>query len=125
MYTSYEKSVITGLAHMFADLRDELEAIIERLVDLYPPTRDNYYHPNMRGSWSIKAVLPTVAPEMDYANLDGIHEGTEASANYLEAISSETSAVRKEEIRRNLLNYCGHDTKAMVKLVEHLASATD
>ena len=32
------------------------------MVDLLPIYRNHYYHRDMRGSWSIKAVLPTVAP---------------------------------------------------------------
>lgn len=35
----------------------------------------HYYHPDMLGSWSVKAVLPTIAPELDYASLTGIREG--------------------------------------------------
>lgn len=117
MYTTYERDVIAGLAVMFPDLAGALQAIIARLVDLYPVTKSNYYHPDMLGSWSIKAVLPTIAPEMDYSRLEGIQEGTAASAAYLEAIKPSTSLQRKEEIRRDLLKYCKHDTEAMVRLV--------
>jgi hypothetical protein len=72
----------------------------------------------MLGSWSIKAVLPTIAPDMDYARLEGIQEGNAASAAYLEAIDPQTTTERKEEIREELLKYCKHDTKAMVRLVQ-------
>ena len=121
MYTSYERGVIEGLATMFPDLADALHDIVNRLVDLHPVTRANYYHPDMLGSWSIKAVLPTIAPDMDYAQLEGIQEGMGASAAYLEAIDPSTGDERKEEIRRELLMYCKHDTKAMVQLVEFFA----
>jgi len=121
MYTSYERGVIEGLAGMFPDLAGPLRAIIDRLVDLHPVTKINYYHPDMLGSWSIKAVLPTIAPEMDYAQLEGIQEGTGASLAYLEAIDPETGAKRKEVTRKNLLKYCKHDTEAMVKLVHFFA----
>jgi len=121
MYTSYERGVIEGLAGMFPDLAGPLRDIIDRLVDLHPVTRINYYHPDMLGSWSIKAVLPTIAPEMDYAQLEGIQEGTGASLAYLEAIDPKTSEERKEVIRKNLLKYCKHDTEAMVKLVHFFA----
>ena len=120
-YTSYERGVIEGLAAMFTDLAEPLRAIAGRLVDLHPVTRQNYYHPEMLGSWSIKAVLPTIAPEMDYATLEGIQEGTEASAAYLEAIHPGTAPERKEALRDALLKYCRHDTEAMVRLVEFFA----
>jgi hypothetical protein len=119
MYTTFERGVIQRLAGMFPDLAGSLQAIDARLVDLHPVTRDNYYHPDMLGSWSIKAVLPTIAPDMDYAQLEGIREGTQASAAYLEAIDPGTSTQRREEIRKNLLKYCKHDTEAMVRLVEY------
>jgi len=121
VYTTFERSVIQGLEALFPDLAVALQAISKRLEDLHPVTLDNYYHPDMLGSWSIKAVLPTIAPEMGYAELEGIQEGTEASAAYLEAIGSETSAQKKEEIRRELLRYCKHDTEAMVRLLHFFA----
>ena len=123
MYTSYERGVILGLAERFPDLAPALDSIVARLVDLHPVTRANYYHPDMLGSWSIKAVLPTIAPDMDYAGLEGIHEGTAASAAYLEAIDPQTGAERREEIRRQLLTYCRHDTEAMVRLVQFFAQS--
>ena len=122
MYTSYEKGVIGNLADMFPDIAGELQAIINRLVDLHPVTKANYYHPDMLGSWSIKAVLPTIAPEMDYELLEGINVGTEASSAYLEAINPETSEKRREEIRVDMLRYCKHDTAAMLKLVQFFAT---
>ena len=123
MYTSYERGVIGGLATMYADLAPQLEAIMDRLVDLHPVARANYYHPDMLGSWSIKAVLPTIAPDMDYAALQGIQEGTEASAAYLEAIAPATSPQRKQALRHELLTYCRHDTEAMVRLMQFFAGA--
>ena len=121
MYTAYERSVIRSLAAMFPDLAGALEAIDLRLVDLHPVTRQNYYHPDMLGSWSIKAVLPTIAPDMDYAALAGIQEGTEASTAYLEAIDPDTAPERRAELRRDLLDYCRHDTEALVRLVHFFA----
>jgi len=123
MYTDYERRVIEGLAARFPDLAGPLKEIAHRLVDLYPVTRTNYYHPDMLGSWSIKSVLPTIAPEMDYALLDDIHEGTAASAAYFEAIGPQTGAGRKEEIRHTLLTYCKHDTEAMLRLVKFFEMA--
>jgi len=117
MYTGYERGVIEGLAASLPDLADALLAIVARLVDLHPVTRANYYHPDMLGSWSIKAVLPTIAPELDYAALEGVHEGTGAASAYLEAIHPETSPARRQELREQLLRYCRHDTEAMLRLV--------
>jgi len=70
----------------------------------------------MRGSWSIKAVLPTVAPELAYDDLD-ICGGTEAQSAYMEAIHPDTPSHRRDELRTQLLAYCERDTYAMMRLM--------
>ena len=37
----------------------------------------------MKGSWSIKKVLPAIAPELNYADLD-IQDGLQAQKIYLD-----------------------------------------
>jgi len=121
MYTSFERTCLATLAAFCPDLADRLNAVSERLVDLHPIAKRSYYHPAMKGSWSIKALLPTIAPEMDYALLEGIQEGGAAQTAYLEATDPKTSAGRKHELREQLLRYCGHDTLAMVRVAAFLA----
>jgi hypothetical protein len=120
MYTAYEKRVINGLIERFPDLQRPLAAMVERLVDLAPVARQFYYHPDMHGSWSLKHVLPTIAPDMQYQNLSGIQEGTGASEGYLEAIDRDTTGERKAELKEQLLRYCRFDTEALVRLVQYL-----
>ena len=122
MYTTYERTVINNLIDRFPDLTIALSAIVERLVDLAPPTQQNYYHPDMAGSWSLKAVLPTITTEISYEKLEGIQEGTGASAGYLEAIDPNTPDERKAELSEQLLRYCKFDTEAMVLLLRLLRS---
>jgi hypothetical protein len=122
MYTAYEKRVIDGLIDRFPDLQQPLLAIRDRLVDLAPVTRQCYYHPEMRGSWSLKDVMPTIDADLSYNKLQGIREGTAASEGYLEAIDPATSPERKAELKQQLLRYCSFDTEAMVRLVQFLGS---
>jgi hypothetical protein len=75
----------------------------------------------MLGSWSIKAVLPTIAPDMDYEMLAGVKEGTEASNAYLGAIGPDGDPEETGRVRRELLDYCRFDTLAMVRLVEYFS----
>jgi hypothetical protein len=124
MYTNYEEGVIRGLSEMFPDLAKDLQKIINRLFDLFPVVKDHYYHPDMLGSWSIKAVLPTINPAMDYGKLEGIQEGTAASNGFLEAIDPETDMVRKLELEEQLLRYCRFDTEAMVEIVRFFTSSS-
>ena len=63
---SFERKRLEELASAFPEYEATLLSLMERIVDLLGIARDYYYHPDMRGSWSIKAVLPTIAPELDY-----------------------------------------------------------
>jgi predicted RecB family nuclease len=120
MYTPYERTVINGLIRLFPDLEEPLKAITGRLYDLHPVTKHNYYHPDMHGSWSIKAVLPTVAPELRHDDLDIVSNGAMAEPVFLESINKETTTERSEELREALLRYCKLDTEAMVRLAHYL-----
>lgn len=117
---AFEKSRIGELAEAFRDARSALLAINDRVFDLLPVTRNHYYHPNQRGSWSIKHVLPCIAPELSYDLLDGISEGGAAMNGYLEATSPGIDPARKVIIEQQLLKYCGRDTEALVRLWEYL-----
>ncbi|MFQ5636219.1 MAG: DUF2779 domain-containing protein, partial [Gammaproteobacteria bacterium] len=121
VYTSYEQSVINRMARRFPDLGRPLEAIVDRLFDLYPLTRAHYYHPDMHGSWSIKKVLPTIAPELDYQSVGEITEGGAADTAFRHLLDDELPDQRRTEIRQALLDYCKLDTLAMVKLAAFLA----
>ncbi|MFO1517571.1 MAG: DUF2779 domain-containing protein [Lysobacterales bacterium] len=112
---SFEATRLRELADRFPRKAEALQAVIARMVDLLPIYRNHYYHRDMRGSWSIKAVLPTVAPELDYGDL-AIGDGGAAQAAYKEAIHPDTSEVRREELKTQLLAYCERDTLAMVRL---------
>jgi hypothetical protein len=113
--------VLRTLIELFPDLDSPLRAIISRLFDLYPVVKANYYHPRMLGSWSIKAVVPTMDSAMDYARLDGIREGTAAADGFIEAIDESTSPQRKDELERQLRRYCRFDTEAMALIVRFLS----
>ena len=75
-----------------------------------------YYHPSQQGSWSIKAVLPALCPELSYESLEGVQDGTMAMEAYLEAIASGTTPDRREQLRQQLLAYCELDTKGLLHL---------
>ena len=116
----FERRVIKALAADFADLAPELMAIHDRIVDLLPVVRDGFYHPQQQGSWSIKAVLPVLVPELDYGTLDRVHNGTDAQLAWLEGVD-EKDDEQRERIGRQLTEYCRLDTLAMVRIIEELA----
>lgn len=121
----FEGARISELAERFKKLSPSLLAIKERLVDLHPITKANYYHPSQQGSWSIKAVLPAIAPDLNYEALEGVQNGGMAMEAYLEAIHPDTTSERKAAIKQQLLAYCGLDTFAMVRLWQFLAGRKD
>ncbi|MCL2123294.1 MAG: DUF2779 domain-containing protein [Desulfovibrionaceae bacterium] len=119
----FEKSILHATAAAFPDLAGELHAIAARLFDLLPLARKHYYHPEMRGSWSLKSVLPTVAPELSYAELSVSH-GEEAQSAFLEMLAMEKGSADRGTLRRCLLEYCERDTYALVVLTRFFAGKT-
>ena len=118
----FEKMVIKNLACLYPDLRDHLMNIHDHMQDLMIPFKNrDYYSKNMDGSFSIKYVLPALFPNdpsLDYHNLDGVHNGSEAMNTYT---NLEEKTLQEQEIIRNqLLKYCELDTYAMVKIWEKL-----
>ena len=85
---------------------------------MIPFQKKYYYAPEMKGSYSIKAVLPALIPELSYDDLE-INEGGLASIAY-ESLQSETDLMFIVEIRQQLLEYCKLDTLAMVRILEKL-----
>jgi hypothetical protein len=122
----FEKGVIRKLANMFGEFTYELMAIHDNIKDLMIPfQKKNYYVPSMKGSYSIKHVLPSLVPEMAkaYKELDGVQNGGDAMQTYARLAFMED----KEEVKRlrnSLLEYCKLDTLAMVKILDKLKECT-
>ncbi len=121
-FQAFEKGRIAELAALFPDLAPALLAINERVFDLLPLAKAHYYHPVMQGSWSIKAVLPTIAPELDYTQLAVGHGGAAQDA-YREIVHPDTPSAAKQALTQGLRDYCALDTMAMVRLAWFLAGA--
>jgi hypothetical protein len=119
VYSSYEKSVLNQLALLFPRYESPLAELACRLFDLLPVIRDHCYHPDFRGSFSIKYVLPALVPDMSYASLE-IQDGSAASFVFAQMIDPRTAAPQRGQIRQALLDYCGQDTLAMVRLFQTL-----
>jgi hypothetical protein len=112
----FEAARIRELAERLPHLAQSLKEINKRVVDLLPVARARYYHPSQQGSWSIKAVLPTVAPDLRYEDLPGVQDGGLAMDAFSEAVQPATSESRRQEIRNQLLAYCRLDTLGIVRL---------
>ena len=121
----FEKGKIKDLAELYPDLREHLLNIRSNIKDIMIPFQKRwYYTKEMYGSYSIKAVLPALFPDdpsLNYHNLEGVHNGGEASDTFLAMQKMDSKTL--EEWREHLLRYCELDTFVMVKVLEKLKEA--
>lgn len=119
---AFECTRLKELAEEFPDLAEHLLSIRDNIVDLLVPFQSGcYYNRAMGGSFSIKSVLPAIYPddpELDYHNLEGVHNGGEAMAIFPKI--KDMPPDERAKARRELLKYCELDTYAMVKVWEEL-----
>jgi hypothetical protein len=89
------------------------------MVDLMAPFRAKHiYHCQFNGSYSIKAVLPALVPELSYDDLE-IKDGGLAADSWLR-MRSGVSQEEAKKIRADLLAYCKLDTWGMVAILKYL-----
>ncbi len=116
---SFEITRLKEIGKDFPEFEDEINERIERIADLMIPFQKKYYYkPEMKGSYSIKYVLPALVPEMSYDDLE-IKEGGTASIAF-ESLYYETDLFKIKDTTENLLKYCGMDTLAMVEILRKL-----
>jgi len=122
MYTSFEKTRIRELQIAVPALKDDLVKLEKKLFDLKPVVKNNVYHPDFLGSFSLKDILHPLVPELTYNDLV-IVDGRIASVEIarLLFVADKIPQHERDRVREDLLNYCERDTWAMVRLVECLA----
>ncbi len=121
VYSSFEGDVLAALATQLPHLAEPLLERRGRIVDLLPLVRDHCYHPRLRGSFSIKSVLPAFVPGLGYDDLV-IRDGLTASSSHATLIDPTLDPARRAELRAQLLAYCQRDTEAMVALYRVLGA---
>ena len=117
---SYEKTRLLELAALFPDLAPKLSRAAGITWDLLSLVRRSYYHRDMRGSWSIKAVLPAVLKTDPYADLPGVRSGGAAQLAYYQATQNRATPERKAELADGLRAYCRVDVWAMIAVASAL-----
>lgn len=131
---SFEYNRIGELSYMFPEYKSKLREIQEHMFDLIDVVKTNeklylglgfneeeskeinYYHSDLKGSYSIKKVLPLFS-DLSYSDLN-VQNGNEAIYSYIKFRSLSREEI--EEIRRDLLDYCRQDTWAMVVILNKL-----
>ena len=97
-----------------------LAAVESRLFDLLPVVRHCCYHPDFRGSFSIKNVLPALAPGLGYDDL-AVADGKLAAVLYQRALANDNLAERQQTFAA-LRAYCERDTLATLELRKALTA---
>jgi predicted RecB family nuclease len=118
VYSAFESQRLSELGAYLPEFADRIKQIQARLWDLLPVVRNNDYHPAFAGSYSLKAVLPALVPTLTYHGME-VANGQDAGLAW-ESLKGSLDQAEREETRKALLNYCGQDTLAMVRLVERL-----
>jgi hypothetical protein len=103
------------------ELAAPLEEMIGKLVDLLPVMRNHVYHPDFRGSFSLKYVLTPMVPELSYSDLV-IVDGRVASVEIARLLfhAHRIPPAERDRVREDLLKYCKRDTWATVRLMATL-----
>lgn len=128
---TFEKSRIKELQEFFPKFNQELKTIDEHIFDLmdllvgnkklfsdlgYEDDMFNFYDNALKGSFSIKKVLPMFS-NLSYQGLD-VKNGLEAQEAYSKFRYMEQEDI--EEERNKLIEYCKLDTWSMVVILEGL-----
>jgi hypothetical protein len=120
---TFESQRLSELANWLPEFAGRIKKIQRRLWDLLPVVRNRVYHPAFAGSYSLKSLLPALAPEMTYEGM-AVANGQDAGLAWESLVNGGLDQSERERTRRALLEYCGQDTRALVKLLEELRSAT-
>jgi hypothetical protein len=124
VYSSFESQRLSDLAVWLPEHAERINAIQARLFDLLPVVREHVYHPAFAGSYSIKSVLPALVPEMTYDGMQ-VANGQDAGLAWESLIGGGLDQTERDKTEKALLDYCGLDTMAMVRLLEKLRSETE
>jgi hypothetical protein len=120
---TFESQRLSELTSWPPGFAGRIENIQGRLWDLLPRMRKHVYHPAFAGSYSLKYVLPALIPEMTYEGM-AVGNGTEAGVAWEQLVRGGLDGAEREKTRKALLDYCGMDTMAMVRLLEKLQLAS-
>ena len=120
----FEEGILKELGMAFPEHDNWITSVRSRLVDLLEPFRSfGYYHPQQRGSASIKSLLPALTGS-GYEKME-ISDGEEASRKYYSVTYSEVTEKERNKVRTDLEKYCALDTEGMIWIVDKLKGLCD
>lgn len=112
----FEKTVNKQIGEMYPEFAGFFAEVNEKIFDLRKIFSDQHYlHPGLRGSTSIKKVVPVLVPHISYEDL-AIGDGMTASITWFQMATSEMDEAERRRLRDELCRYCHMDTWAMVEI---------
>jgi len=115
----FESARLSDLASWVPEFAEWITSIQSRLYDLLPAIRSHVYHPAFAGSYSLKAVLPALVPEMTYDGM-AVANGVDAGLAWESLVQERMDQGEREKSKKALLAYCSQDTLALFRLLELL-----
>jgi hypothetical protein len=118
---SFEKGRNREGKELHPEFADFLQSLNDSMFDLETifGSRQLYAHPGFLGRTSLKNVLPVIAPELSYKDME-IGDGQTASIRWYRMASGRLSEQECDETRDHLKAYCDLDTLAMVRIYDFL-----
>jgi predicted RecB family nuclease len=109
VYAPFESQRLSELAAWLPEFAGLIKTIQGRLFDLLPVVRNHVYHPAFAGSYSLKAVLPALVPDLTYEGME-VGNGQDAGLAWKSLIRGTWDQAEHERLREALLDYCRQDT---------------
>lgn len=117
---SYEKGCNDRMAELYPEYADLLADLNTRIEDLMTPfAKMWFFDKDFFGSASVKKVLPVLAPDLSYKDLE-VDNGLLARRLWTDTVLNGKNGHNRTEVMYNLRKYCELDTFGMVRIFEEL-----
>ena len=119
---SLEENVLNQLAVLYPEFASDINLFKSKIVDLAEIVKKgNYYHPDMKGNFTLKSLAPIVNQNAGFDNLD-IQSGI--SAMYIYESLMEQNPIEGEHIKQQLIEYCEMDALITYQLLDFFKEKT-
>ncbi len=116
---AFESQRLSELAAWLPEFAGRVKKIQRRLWDLLPVIRNHVCHPHFAGSYSLKAVLPALVPEMTYEGME-VPDGQAAGLAWESLVRGKRMEPNGKQSRRVCSTIARRTRWAMIKLLEIL-----
>ena len=107
------------MAELYPEYADFLADLNDRIDLMTPFAKMWFFDKDFFGSASVKKVMPVLAPELSYKELN-VSDGLLARRMWTQTVLEGKNRERRPMIMDDLSRYCTLDTFAMVRVLEEL-----